>query len=102
VLLLGLYTLEPAVFPSIWPSEFLVGGMNEPSVYVHCCGWKLGGYVFLNVFGRGYYVVAYDLDSVGFWGIFPCVREFDVVVCGCRFNGVDVYVCVRCVLEYFL
>jgi hypothetical protein len=52
VLLLGLYTPKPAMFPSIWPSEFLVGGMNEPSVYVHCCGWKLGGYVFLNVFGR--------------------------------------------------
>ena len=41
--LLGLYTPEPAVSPSIWPSEFLVGGMNEPSVYMHCCGWYLGG-----------------------------------------------------------
>ena len=38
----------------------------------------------------------------GFRGIFPCVREFDVVVCGCRFNGVDVYVCMCSVLEYSL
>src|ERR1700738_289944 len=53
VLLLGLYTPDPAVFPSIWPSEFLVGGMNDPSVYVHWCGWNLRGYVFVDVLGRG-------------------------------------------------
>ena len=32
VLLLGLYTPEPAVLPSILPSVFLVGGINDPSV----------------------------------------------------------------------
>ena len=39
--LLGLYTPDNAVLPIIWPSEFLVGGMNDPSVYMHCCGWYL-------------------------------------------------------------
>ena len=38
VLLLGLYILDPAVLSTIWPSEFLVGGMNDPFVYMHCCG----------------------------------------------------------------
>jgi hypothetical protein len=32
VLLLGLYTPDPAVLPIIWPSEFFVGGMKDPSV----------------------------------------------------------------------
>jgi hypothetical protein len=57
VLLLGLYTPDLAVFPSIWPSEFMVGGMNDPSVYVHCCGWNLRGCVCANVFGRGIMLV---------------------------------------------
>ena len=35
VLLLGLYTHEPAVLPIIWPSEFLEGGINDPFVYMH-------------------------------------------------------------------
>ena len=38
VFLYGLYTPEPVVLPTIWPSEFLQGGMNDPSVYIHCCG----------------------------------------------------------------
>jgi hypothetical protein len=33
VLLLGLYIPDPAVLPTIWPSSFLVGGMNDPFVY---------------------------------------------------------------------
>ena len=45
VFLLGLYIPDPAVLPSICPSEFLVGGMNEPSVYMHCCGWNLSGWM---------------------------------------------------------
>ena len=32
VLFLGLYTPDPAVLPTICPSEFFVGGMKEPSV----------------------------------------------------------------------
>ena len=32
VFLLGLYTLEPAVLPSIWLSGFLEGGINDPSM----------------------------------------------------------------------
>ena len=44
VLLLGLYIPDPAVLPFIWPSEFSEGGMNDPSVYMHCCGWYLRGY----------------------------------------------------------
>ena len=39
---LGLYTPDPAMSPSIRPSEFLVGGMKDPSVYIHCCGGYLG------------------------------------------------------------
>ena len=43
IFLLGLYTPDPMVLPSIWPSEVLGGGINDPSVYVHCCGWYLRG-----------------------------------------------------------
>ena len=35
MLLLGVYIPDPIVLPSICPSEFLVGGINEPSVYMH-------------------------------------------------------------------
>ena len=38
MLLLGLYIPEPAVLPPICPSWFLVGGINDPSVYMQCCG----------------------------------------------------------------
>ena len=38
VLLLGLYTLDPTMFPSIRPSGFMNDGINDPSVYMHCCG----------------------------------------------------------------
>ena len=37
--LLGLYIPDLAVLPSIWPYEFLNGGINDPSVYMHCFGW---------------------------------------------------------------
>ena len=96
VLLLGLYIPDPAVLPSIWPSEFLDGGMNDPSVYMHCCGWYLRGCCVVNVFGKGIDVGVLVCGSVGFGCIFPCVREFNVVVCGCGFDGVGVYVCVMC------
>ena len=46
VLLLGLYTPEPAVLPTICPSEFLEGGMNDPSVYMHACGSYLRGWMW--------------------------------------------------------
>ena len=39
----GLYIPDPAVLPIIWPSEFCDGGMNDPSVYMHCCGGYLAG-----------------------------------------------------------
>lgn len=38
VLLLGLYIPDHAMLPSRIPSEFLVVGMKEPHVYMHCCG----------------------------------------------------------------
>ena len=38
VLLFGMYTPDPTVFPSIIPSELVVGGMNDMSMYMHCCG----------------------------------------------------------------
>ena len=43
VLLLGLYTPDPAMLPSMCPSEFMVGGINDPSVYVILCGGNLSG-----------------------------------------------------------
>ena len=33
---------DPAMSPSICPSEFLVGGMNDPSVYMHWWSGYLG------------------------------------------------------------
>ena len=50
MLLLGLYTPDPAVLPTICPSEFFVGGMKEPSVYTHCCGGNLEGWVCVCVY----------------------------------------------------
>ena len=38
VLLLGLCTRDLAMLHSLCPLEFLVGGMKEPFVYMHCCG----------------------------------------------------------------
>ena len=45
----GLYIPDLAVFPSTWPSEFVVGGINDPSVYIHCWGGVFKG-VLLVVF----------------------------------------------------
>ena len=42
--LLGLYTPDLAMSSSICPLEFLVGGMNDPSVYMHWWGGYLGWY----------------------------------------------------------
>jgi hypothetical protein len=53
VLLLRLYTPDFAVLPSIRPSGF----MNDPSMYMHYCGWNLSGCVCLNMFGKGIIVV---------------------------------------------
>ena len=54
---MGYITPEPAVLPTIWPSEFLEGGMNDPSVYIHCCGGYLRGWMWLYTVGRGVVVV---------------------------------------------
>lgn len=40
MLLFGLYTPDPAMFPSMRPSGLMDGEMNDPSVYTHCCGWN--------------------------------------------------------------
>ena len=53
VLLCGLNIHELAVLPIICPSEFLDGGMNDPSIYMHCCGGYLRGWVWLYVMGKG-------------------------------------------------
>ena len=45
VLSLGLNIHDPTVLPTIWHSEFLLGGMNDPSVYMHCFGWNLRGWM---------------------------------------------------------
>lgn len=64
------------MLPSICPSEFLVGGMKEPSMYMHCRGWDvvvLGG-----LWGCG---GVYENGRVGSGAVFPCVGEFDVTLC---------------------
>ena len=38
MLLLGLYIPNHVVLPSIWPSGFVEGAINDPFVYMHCCG----------------------------------------------------------------
>ena len=54
MLLLGLCTPDPAVFPSIKPSGVMDGGRNDPFVYImHCCGWYSSGCLCLNPFGKG-------------------------------------------------
>ena len=42
VLLLRLYTHDFVMWPSTSPSKFLVGGMKEIFVYMHCCGFSRG------------------------------------------------------------
>ena len=37
LLLLEMYIHDPVVFPSICRSGFLKGGINDPSMYMHCC-----------------------------------------------------------------
>ena len=89
VLLLGLDILDPAILPTIWPLEFLVGGMNDPFVYMHYCGWNWGcgcGCIWL---ARGCESVC-GSGSVYYGGVLPCVGEFDIVVCAGRFDGVCV------------
>ena len=39
----GLYTPNPTMSHFICPLEFLVGRMNEPSVYMYCWGDNLDG-----------------------------------------------------------
>lgn len=70
VLLLGLYTHEPAMLPIVRPSEFLEGGINDPYVYMHCCGWYLRWCTWVYVGGRGGVVVLLGGGGCGFWGRF--------------------------------
>lgn len=60
MLLRGTETLEPAMFPSICPSEFLVGGMKKPSIYTPCWGLNLKGMCAIEFVG--------DWDFVGCFG----------------------------------
>lgn len=61
MLLLGSYTLDIVVLPSIWPSNFLVRGSKDPPHFVHCCErilrglirWYLVGNVIVGVDPRG-------------------------------------------------
>ena len=36
--LLGLHICDHAVLPSIRPLGFVEGGINDPPVYMYCCG----------------------------------------------------------------
>ena len=47
IVLLWLYMSDPAVSPTICPSKFLVGGVNDPSVYIHWWGGYLSWEVCL-------------------------------------------------------
>ena len=97
VLLLRLYTPELVVLPSISPLGVLEGGINDSSVYMHCCGWYLRGWVWLYVVGRGVVMMLLG-GGLYFGAIFPCLGEFNVVVCGGGFYGLGVYVCVFVIL----
>ena len=50
MLLLGLYIPDPAVLPTIWPSEILLGGMND-SISVYALFWVKFKGVDVVVFG---------------------------------------------------
>ena len=53
--------------------------MNDPSVYMHCevgIGVVVGGGIYLG----GCLGDSYWWEGVVSGGIFPCVREFDMVV----------------------
>ena len=51
--LLGLYMPELAVLLFICPSEFLDGGIKDPSMYMHCCGGYSKGCYRWYLSGRG-------------------------------------------------
>lgn len=57
MLLLGPYTVDLVVLPSIWPSKILVGEMKDPSMFVHCCEWILRGLIW-------WYSVGIDIVGV--------------------------------------
>ena len=53
------------MLPIICLSEFLEGGMKDPSVYMHCCGWYLRGCTWLYVGGSGSVVLLLGVLSLG-------------------------------------
>lgn len=58
VLLSRLYTHDFVMWPSTSPSKFLVGGMKEIFVYMHCCGFSRGNVEVgqkVCVWGGGFY-----------------------------------------------
>ena len=68
---IGLYISEVAVFSSTWPSEFVVGGINDPYLYIHCwgvfkgcCWWYLFVVLLGGCFKKWWYYIR---------GVFPCV-----------------------------
>lgn len=50
------------------------------------------------VFDReGCYIIV-SKEWVCFGGIFPCVEEFNIIVCWSRFDGVCIPMCFKCFL----
>ena len=69
------------MLPSIWPSEFMDDEINDPHVYIHCCGGYLRGCCWLYFFGR---VIRGMMCVVGvlFLGVFFHACENSMRYCG--------------------
>lgn len=60
------------------PTPCSCGGINEPSMFMHCCGLNLRVWVLCSSLGRGLCGV---IDCYGgvFWGGLPCFWNFEFV-----------------------
>ena len=71
------------MLPSICPLKFLNGVINDPSVYMHCCGWYLrgfGGSIYLVVLLGGQVLIGGALFLGVFFHVFENLMRCCVVV----------------------
>ena len=55
----------------------MVGGINDPSMYMHRCRQNLSGWMWLYWAGRG--VVLVFLSRKFVVGAFSCIKKFNIV-----------------------
>lgn len=82
---------KPVVLASLFPYEFLIRGMKEPFVYMHCCRLNLRGWMRWYSFGEGIVEVLRG-GGVSFGCKFPHMGKIYVVRCGRGFVVVGIYV----------